>query len=30
LLLLKDGQVEETIVGLANRRDIAKLIEKHL
>jgi thioredoxin 1 len=30
LLLFKNGQVKETIVGLSPRKDIAKLIEKHL
>ena len=30
LLLFKNGQLEETMVGLAAKEDIAKLIEKHL
>ena len=30
LLLFKNGQLEETMVGLAPKEDIAKLIEKHL
>jgi thioredoxin 1 len=30
LLLFKDGQVAETLVGLASKEDIARLIEKHL
>ena len=30
LLLFKDGQVAETLVGLASKEDIARLIEKHI
>ena len=30
LLLFKNGQLEETLVGLAPKEDIARLIEKHL
>ena len=30
LLLFKDGQLAETIVGLAPKEDIAKMIERHL
>ena len=30
LLLFKDGQLAETLVGLAQKEDIARLIEKHL
>jgi thioredoxin 1 len=30
LLLFKEGQLAETIVGLAAKEDIAKMIEKHL
>ena len=30
LLLFKDGQLADTLVGLAPKEDIAKLIEKHL
>jgi thioredoxin 1 len=30
LLLFKDGQIAETIVGLAAKEDIAKMIERHL
>ena len=30
LLLFKDGQLAETLVGLAAKQDIARLIEKHL
>ena len=30
LLLFKDGQVAETIVGLAAKEDISKMIERHL
>jgi len=30
LLLFKNGQLEETMVGLAPKEDIARLIEKHL
>ena len=30
LLLFKDGQLEETIVGLAAKEDIARMIERHL
>ena len=30
LVVLKDGQLEETLVGLAPKEDIARLIEKHL
>jgi thioredoxin 1 len=30
LLLFKDGQLAETMVGLAPKEDIARLIEKHL
>ncbi len=30
LLLFKDGNLKETIVGLANKDDLAKLIDKHL
>ncbi len=30
LLVFKDGQLAETLVGLASKEDIARLIEKHL
>jgi len=30
LLVFKDGQLAETLVGLAPKEDITKLIEKHL
>ena len=30
LLLFKDGELAETLVGLAQKEDIASLIEKHL
>ena len=30
LLLFKNGQLAETLVGLAQKEDIARLIEKHL
>jgi len=30
LLLFKDGQVAETLVGLASKEDISRLIEKHI
>jgi thioredoxin 1 len=30
LLLFKEGQIAETIVGLAAKEDIAKMIERHL
>jgi thioredoxin 1 len=30
LLLFKDGQLAETMVGLAPKEDIARLIDKHL
>ena len=30
LLLFKDGQLAETLVGLASKEDITRLIEKHL
>ncbi len=30
LLIFKDGQLAETLVGLAPKEDIARLIEKHL
>ena len=30
LLLFKDGQLAETIVGLAPKEDIARMIERHL
>ena len=30
LLLFKNGQLEETMVGLASKEDIARLIEKHI
>jgi len=30
LLLFKDGQLAETLVGLAPKEDIARMIEKHL
>jgi thioredoxin 1 len=30
LLLFKDGDLKETIVGLANKDDLAKMIDKHL
>ena len=30
LLLFKDGQLAETLVGLASKEDIALLIEKHI
>jgi thioredoxin 1 len=30
LLLFKDGQLAETIVGLAAKEDISKMIERHL
>lgn len=30
LLVFKDGQLAETLVGLAGKEDISKLIEKHL
>ena len=30
LLLFKDGQIAETLVGLASKEDISRLIEKHL
>jgi thioredoxin 1 len=30
LLLFKDGQLAETIVGLAAKEDIARMIERHL
>ncbi len=30
LLIFKDGQIAETLVGLASKEDISRLIEKHL
>jgi thioredoxin-like negative regulator of GroEL len=30
LVVLKDGKLEETLVGLAPKEEIARLIEKHL
>jgi len=30
LLLFKNGQLAETLVGLAPKEDIARLIDKHL
>jgi thioredoxin 1 len=30
LLLFKDGQLADTLVGLAPKEDIARMIEKHL
>jgi thioredoxin 1 len=30
LLVFKDGQLAETVVGLAGKEDIAKMIERHL
>ena len=30
LLLFKDGDLKETVVGLANKDDLSKLIDKHL
>ena len=30
LLIFKNGQLAETLVGLAPKEDIARLIEKHL
>jgi thioredoxin 1 len=30
LLLFKDGDLKETVVGLANKDDLAKMIDKHL
>ena len=30
LLLFKDGDLKETVVGLASRDDLSKLIDKHL
>jgi thioredoxin 1 len=30
LLLFKDGDLKETVVGLAGKDDLAKLIDKHL
>ena len=30
LLLFKDGQLADTLVGLASKEDIARMIEKHL
>ena len=30
LLLFKDGELKETVVGLANKDDLAKMIDKHL
>ena len=30
LLLFKDGQLAETLVGLASKEDISRLIEKHI
>jgi thioredoxin 1 len=30
LLLFKDGQLAETIVGLAAKEDIAKMLERHI
>jgi thioredoxin 1 len=30
LLLFKEGQLAETIVGLAAKEDIARMIERHL
>jgi thioredoxin 1 len=30
LLLFKEGELTETIVGLRGKEDIAKLIERHL
>ena len=29
-MLFKDGQLAETLVGLASKEDITRLIEKHL
>jgi thioredoxin 1 len=30
ILLLKNGQLEETVVGLATKQDLARMIERHL
>jgi thioredoxin 1 len=30
LLIFKDGQIAETLVGLASKEDISRLLEKHL
>ena len=30
LLLFKNGQLEETVVGLAGKEDLARMIERHL
>ena len=30
LLLFKDGQLAETVVGLAGKEDLARMIERHL
>ena len=30
LLLFKDGDLKETVVGLVNKDDLAKMIDKHL
>ena len=30
ILLLKNGQLEETVVGLASKQDLARMIERHL
>jgi thioredoxin 1 len=30
LLLFKDGEVKETVVGLADKADLARMIDKHL
>ena len=30
LLLFKEGELKETVVGLANKDDLAKMIDKHL
>ena len=30
MLLFKDGQLADTIVGLAAKEDIARMIDKHL
>jgi len=30
LLLFKDGSIAETVVGLAGKEDLARMIEKHL
>ena len=30
ILVLKNGQLEETVVGLASKQDLARMIERHL